>query len=326
MPERASIGMTQQIGVETTEGTSVAAGKQLQSLSFALSPTIETLRFKPMGAKFDALVSPGKDWTAVDISGIATYEELQYLLCSALVKVTPTTVLTTGKLWTIEPSNITEDVVATYTVEQGSAVRAQKAAGVIVTDFSIVFNRDSVEISGSGMGQLFTDGITLTATPTALPLVPILPNQVSVYLDTTFAGLGTTKLLRVLETEIGVGGRFGPLWPLNSALTSYGAHIETEPDATVRILVEADATGMGLLPTLRAGSTSFVRVEAIGGVIGAGTAVFKLQMDVPVKWEEISSLDDSDGVYAAEFSGRIVHDATANKNISVKLTNSQAAL
>jgi hypothetical protein len=326
MPERATIGQTQQIGVETTEGTSVAANKQLQSLSFALSPQIETQRFKPMGAKYDSLVIPGKDYSQADISGFATYEELQYLFASALVKVTPTTVLTTGKLWTFEPSNITEDVVATYTVEQGSSVRAQKAVGVLVTDFDITFTRDSVEVSGTALGQFFTDGITLTATPTALPLLPVLPSTVSVYLDTTFAGLGTTKLLRVLEAEWAVGSRFGPLWTLNGALTSYAAHIETELDATLRLLLEADSTGMGLLTNLRAGSSVFVRIEAIGNVIGAGTAVNKLTIDLPVKVEEVSSLDDSDGVYAVEYNCRIVQDATGGKNMSVKLTNAQATL
>jgi hypothetical protein len=326
MPERASVGMTQQIGVETTEGTSVAAGKQLQSLSFALSPTIETARFKPMGTKFDALVTPGKDYSQADISGQATYEELQYLLSSALKKVTPTVSGTTGQLWTIEPSNVAEDTVATYTVEQGSSVRAHKATGVIVTDFSITFNRDSVEVGGTAMGQLFSDGITLTATPTALPLVPILPSQVNVFLDPTGAALGTTKLLRVLEVEVGMGSRFGPLWPLNSALASYAAHIETEPDATLRLLMEADTAGMAQLATLRAGSTSFVRIEATGGVIGAGPATFKLTIDVPTKWEAPNSLDDQDGVYAVEWGGRIVQDATLGKNLSVKLINSQTAL
>lgn len=326
MAERATIGQTQQIGLETTEGTSVAANKQLQSLSFALSPQIETQRFKPMGAKFDSLVIPGKDYSQADISGLAVYDELQYLLCSALVKVTPTVSGTTGQLWTFEPSNTTEDTVATYTVEQGSSVRAQKATGVLVTDFNIVFNRDSIEVGGTALGQFFTDGITLTATPTALPLVPVLPTQTSVYLDTTYAGLGTTKLLRVLEAEVGLASRFGPLWVLNAALTSYAAHIETEPDATFRLLLEADAVGMGLLTTLRAGSTSYVRVEAVGGVIGAGPATYKLTIDLPVKWEEVSSLDDSDGVYAAELQGRVAHDAGAGKNFSVKLINAQTAL
>jgi hypothetical protein len=326
MPERASVGMTQQIGVETTEGTSTAANKLLQSLSFALSPQIETSRFKPMGTKFDALVTPGKDFSQADISGQATYEELQYLFSSALKKVTPTVSGTTGQLWTIEPSNVAEDTVATYTVEQGSSVRAHKATGVIVTDFSITFNRDSVEVGGTAMGQLFSDGITLTATPTALPLVPVLPSQVSVYLDPTGAALGTTKLLRVLEVEIGMGSRFGPLWPLNSALASYAAHIETEPDATLRLLMEADTAGMAQLATLRAGSTSFVRVEAIGGVIGAGPATFKLTVDTAVKFEALNSLDDQDGVYGAEWSARIVQDATWGKSISVKLINSQTAL
>lgn len=326
MSERATIGQTQQIGLETTEGTDHAANKQLQSLSFALSPQIETQRFKPMGAKYDSIVVPGKDYSQADISGLASYEELHYLFSSALVKVAPTVSGTTGQLWTIEPSNTAEDTVATYTVEQGGSVRAQQAVGVIVTDFDLTFNRDSVEIKGTALGQTFTDGITLTATPTALPLVPVLPTQVSVYLDTTGAGLGTTKLLRVLEAEWAVGSRFGPLWTLNAALPSYAAHVETEPDATLKLTQEADAAGMAVLTNLRAGTTSFVRIEAVGAVIGAGPATYKLTIDLAVKWESIDSLDDSDGVYAVTATGRIVQDATWAKSMSVKLVNSQTSL
>jgi hypothetical protein len=283
-----------------------------------------------MGTKLDTLVVPGKDWTKADLSGVATYDEIIYPLASALVDPgAPATVNTTGKAFTYNPSAVTEDTVKTFTVEQGSAVRAQKAAGLIITDLGIKWDRNanSVDLTGSGMAQQFTDGITLTASPTSIPLVPILPKDISVYVDTTGAGLGTTKLLRVLSGDFALGGRFGPLWVLNASNASYAAHVELAPDVTLKLLLEADAAGMGYLTNARAGSTVFVRVEAVSpNLIGAGPAVYSARFDFAMKVESVDSLGDQNGVYAVGFGLRGVFDSTWNKYLSFVITNSQTSL
>lgn len=327
MPERATVFQTVQIGVETVEGTLVPANKKLQAFSIALSPNLESYRFRPMGQKLDALVVPGKEWTAADLSGVATYDELIYPLSSVLcTSATVTTVLVTGKQWIFTPSAIAADAIKSFSVEQGDATRAQRVPGLVVTDFGITWNRDSVELSGTGMGQLFQDGITMTASPTAIPLVPILPTQIDVYMDPTSGALGTTKLLRVLEGELSIGSRYVPLWVLNSANTSYVARVEAVPEITFRMLVEADAAGMALLTSARAGTSQFIRVQALGGQIPGGTAVYTMKIDMAVKVEEIGSLDDQDGVYAIEWDTRLVYDATWTKYMEVTLINSTAAL
>lgn len=326
MPERTTVSQHVQIGKETTEGTSVAAGKQLQSIGIALAPVLEQQRFRPTGTKVDTLVVPGKDWTKGDITGLATYDELSYLFSSILQDVTPSTSGTTGKLWAYAPSAVTEDTVATYTVEQGSATRAQKAVGMILTDLGLKWSRDTVDVSGTMMGQLFTDGVTLTASPTSIALVPVLGNQISVFADPTAAALGTTKLLRVLSGELAIGGRFGALWVLNAANGSYPAHVELAPDITFKLLLEADAAGMGYLVNARAGSSVFIRVEAVGPVIGAGPATDKLTVDLACKVESIDSLADDSGVYAVGYTFRIVFDATWTFFMKVNLINALAAL
>lgn len=327
MPERTSLSAGVQVGVETTPGTGVTGSKKLQSLSFALTPQIETNRFRPMGTKVDTLVTPAKDWTQVDMTGQPTYDEIIYAMAMSLVTPgAPSTVLTTGKLWTFEPNALGADTLTTLTIEQGDGVRAQKATGAILTDFGINISRDNAELSGSGIARQFTDAITMTASPTAIPLVPILPKDFSVYIDTTAAGLGTTKMLRLFEAELSVGGRVGPVWPLNAANASFDATVETEPDFTLRLLMEADAAGMAYLSSIRAGTTVFPRVEAVGGVIGAGTAVYKYTQDCAIKFEELSNLDDTDGIYTVEWSGRLVYDATWAKFLSIKVVNSTSAL
>jgi hypothetical protein len=327
MPERSSLLQGVQVGVETTPGTGVAANKFLQSLGFMLKPELEMQRFRPAGSKVDTLVTLGKDYASGDVTGRGTYDEIVYPLSSVLcTSAAVTTTGTTGKLWAFTPVWNAEDSQKTFTIEQGGAVRAHKVTGAILTDFGININRDTVDLSGTVLAQAFADGITLTATPTAIPLIPILPSQTSVYIDATGAGLGTTKYLRLFEAELQIASRYGAVWPLNAALTSYAATVETEPDFTLRLLLEADSTGMAMLTTARAGTTMFVRVEAVGGVIGAGPATYKYTQDCACKIESIDNLDDTDGVFTLEITTRLVFDATWAKFLTIAVINSTAAL
>jgi hypothetical protein len=156
----------------------------------------------------------------------------------------------------------TEDVVKTFTIEQGSANRAQKFSFGQMTEITMTGNRDKVDVAGSFQGQAFTDGITLSAGTTAVPQIPILPKHVDVWMDDTSVGLGTTKMTRVLNWEWGLKNRFMPLWVVNSANPSYVASMEAPIDAGFKVKMEADAQGMGLLTTARAGAKKFVRLKA----------------------------------------------------------------
>jgi hypothetical protein len=327
MPERSSLLQGVQIGVETVPGTGVAASKFLQSLGFMLKPEIETQRFQPAGSKVDTLVTPSKDYASASLVGQGTYDEIVYALSSILcTSATVTTTGTTGKLWTFTPLWNAEDTPKTFTIEQGGAIRAQKVTGAIITDFGVKVSRDVTDLSGTILAQAFADGITLTAAPTAVPLVPILPKHFSVCIDTTGAALGTTKMLRLFESELKIGNRYGAVWPLNSALASYAATVETKSDWTLRLLLEADAAGMALLTTMRAGSTAFVRTEAVGDVIGAGPATCKYTQDTAIKFESIDKLDDTNGIYTLEITGRLVYDAVWAKFLQIAVINSTAAL
>ncbi len=329
MPERSALTQTTQVGVETTPGTAVAASKLLQSLGFNASPQPEVDVFRPAGNKFPTVSALGRDWTSFSVEGQPTYGELIYPLSSVLTAGVVTTPDATNspalRQWTFLPSSLNEDAPKTFTFEQGSSVRAHRAAYGIFTEFTMSFSRESIELGGSVMARALQDGITLTANPTAIPLVPILPSQLSVYLDATSGGLGTTKLLRVLSGVLSITNRYGPLWVVDEAQVSYVTHIELEPVVNLALMVEADAQGMGLLGDLRAGTTRFVRLEANGPVSGA-TLRQRLRVDVAVKVTEPDDFSDEDGVYAIEFTSRSFHDAGWSRALQVELRNETAAL
>jgi hypothetical protein len=117
------------------------------------------------------------------------------------------------------------------------------------------------------LGQLLSDGISLTPSPTTIALAPIVGKHVNVYLDSTSAGIGNTLLTRVLSLDYSLGGMYGPFWTLNRSNPSYAAHVDLAPKATVKLKLEADANGMALLGYLQQGTTYYLRVNAQGRII-----------------------------------------------------------
>lgn len=327
MAERAAILQAVQLGVETTPGTAVAANRKLLATSFV--PTIEASiqHFRPAGGKFATVQALGKESVSASIEGQGVYTDPVYLLASLLNYAAPAQqAATTAYKWTFSPAQAQADAIKTFTVEYGGAVRASRFAYGVVNEFNLDFDRDEVTVGGSMFGQQLDDGITLTATPTEIELVPILPKEIDVFIDTTSGALGTTKMLRAFSGSFSVGNRYGQVWPLNSALGSYDAHVELEPEATLTLMLEADAAGMALLTALRAGTKLFVRVKATSGQL-AGTAIpYSFQLDFCGTVESPEPFEDMDGVYAWGLTLRATYDSGWAKAFQVEIINKLTGL
>jgi hypothetical protein len=303
MAERSSLTQAIQIGVETVPGTGVVATKRLSALGITPSISVSNKTFRPTGSKFNAISALGKEWTQSAIAGEATYTELIYAFSSIIGNGNVANVANVYT-WGFSPNPYSSDVVSTFTVEHGSSVRADKFSYGIFTEFTMTFTRESITLGGSMMGRALADNIVMSnvANVTAVPLVPILSTQVTVYLDNEGGAFGTTKLTRLLSGEWSMGSRFSPLWIIDAANPSFVAHVETAPDAHINLTLEADAQGMGLLQNLRAGDVHLLRIEAIGANIAGGATPFRLTIDQKVEITDTGGFSDAAGVYAVEFS------------------------
>ncbi|MCE7982542.1 MAG: hypothetical protein DYG89_15230 [Caldilinea sp. CFX5] len=326
MPERASISQVVQIGVEVTPGTAVAANRKLNATQ--ISPSIQTAvkMYRPLGGKFATVGAQGKEWTQAGVEGQMVYTDIVYPLSSILNYAAPVQQgVTAAYKWTFTPSQSAEDTAKTYSVEVGSAVRAHEMVYGIFDSWGYALSRDEIKVKGSMIGQRLIDGITLTASPTEIALQPVLPTEVSVYLDATAAGLGTTKLLRVFGYDYEIASKVGPVWAIDAAQTSWAAHVELEPKAQFKLLLAADAVGMGLLTQLRAGTKRFIQVKAVGPVIAAPhTWLFQHSLCGIVTG--VSEFKDQDGVYAIEWTFDQVHDATWGKSTEIQVNNTLTTL
>jgi hypothetical protein len=335
VPERSSISQVSQIGVEAlnASGTSVAANKRLQSISIEPSPTSEIDQFRPQGQKYSAVASLSKEWVEADLSGRPDFNEIIYPLASVLTNPVATNIMdgavnTGATRWVFSPNTTVDDNPRTLTVESGSSVRASRFTYGIVNELGLSVSRGGVELSGSLMGRALVDGIALTAAPTLLPLMPMVATQFDVFVDNTSAGLGVTKLGRLLSFDWSIGDRWGPLWVIDSANQNWIGHLETEPSLTFGATVEADAAGMALLTSLRDSSTKFLRIRAVGPQIYAGAlpTSYSFTIDMAVKIVDTGGFSDSDGVYAIEWNWAGYHDAAWNKALSVEVVNKVVAL
>jgi hypothetical protein len=329
MADRATVFQGVQLGPEVTPGTNVAASKKLGSLSIEPSIDAEVEMFRPMGTKFPTLSSLGKEMTKAKLSGQLTYSEIIYVLASLLKDVTPTRLIASTGLaysWVFAPAGSAADTVKTYTVEQGDAVRAQKFNYGLIDSAKFNFSRKEAKLDGSMIGRALTDGITMTASPTSIALKPILPAHVSLYLADTQAGLtGATALARAISASWSLDSRFGPIWALNRANSSWITHVETEPKLNCTLKVEADVEGMGLLATMRTGATKWFRIEAVGETIET-TNTYKLQIDTAVKVGKPSDYSDEDGIYAIEWALNGIYDGTWGKATEITVVNEIATL
>lgn len=327
MAERASVFQQVQIGVETTSGASVAASKLLQSMDIIPTASVNVDVYRPQGNKFPTVAVAGQDMVSARITGKPTYSELIYPFSSLFGAATITGPNGDGAYTHVyNPASAGPDAFKSYTVERGSSVGAEKFTFGLFAGFGMTFNRQTADLTGALIGQAMTTGITMTATPTAIPLIPISPKDISVYADTASAGLGTTKLTRVLNGNFAFGqNKYNPLWVVDQAQTSFVSVVENTPAATFSVLLEADSTGMGFLANVRAGDTRFVRIQGTGPLI-SGATNYKLQIDMAAKFGTPREFTDTNGVYAIEYPWNLVHDGIWGKALVVTLTNAQSGL
>jgi hypothetical protein len=431
--ERSEVFEVSQWGVESTSapGTAVPALNRLEAVGVKLSPTIESDRYRPFGNKYDTLMIPGKDWTAAEISGRLDYNNVIYPLSSVVASPTISTVGTNGRRHAFTSNSTLPDTQQPFTIESGSFVRAQRATGVVLSDFGLAFRRGSIEVSGSGIGRRFTDGTymtgdavysvtidptvsggtftltysaqttaaidfdatatevqaalvalsnigpgdirvtggpgnvdpfivtftgslgegpqTLTGTFTGLTAapgtsavasvqtgvalsvkeaLPVIPGNVNIYADDTFAGIGTTKLTRVFEADFNIASRINPMWVLDSTQTSFAATVENAPDVTMRLKVAANGQGMAFLETLRASETVYLRIEVEGPAMPTPDTAenYLFVLDMAGKIESPDSFDAMDGAMSVDWTFRAVDDADFGGAFSIAVQNLVTAL
>jgi hypothetical protein len=335
MAERSTISQAVQIGVESTPGTPVAAPRRLGSIGVELGIQANITTRRPIGQKYANLAVLGKEWAEGDVSGSPFYTELPYLFASIFSNPTVTPVPLTGgdpsgaTRWVFGTSNFDADAPRTFTIEQGDSVRAHRSSYGLLTDLSMSWSREDMEFDGTMLARRIEDGIALTPNAIMLPQVPVRPSELSVYLDTDAAQIGTSKLTRAISGEVGIGSRFTPVWVVDAAQNSFVNHVESEPEVTFSLVQQANAEGMTNLERMRSGGTAFLRLEAVGPKIaenGANDIFHRMIIDVAGQITEPNNFGDEDGVYGVEWGFGAVFSPEAGFAVRAEVITTTTAL
>lgn len=326
MAKQDSVNVASFIGKETTEGTAVAASKQLQSTSLMVAPEVEVNMFRANGSEYDTVAQKGKEWSSVAVDGTFNFVDIVYLL-SGLVKggITPSADGTNGKVWAFTPS----DTIDTFTVDYGDSVEAERAAGVFFDSLQININRSSTTVSGTGIGRILTYAATLEVGPTLLAQQVLDPSAWKVKFADTQAGLaGASENCQVYEANLNISGRWGVHWPLCSTNTSHAGRVKKVPTIELGLSITNESVGRGFITTnLRGNTGKYIRLENTGAVIaGAMASAYKVVIEFFGFVSSAPKPQDFDGLVVLPFTfkGAKVSDlATA---YSITVTNATAAL
>lgn len=324
MAEKATIFQTIQIGVEATPGTAVPANRKLTSVSMVPQVGLESDKFRAMGNKYPSFTTPNKEWSTIDIDGKPTYNEIVYLLASLLHYTAPTQQGSTAAYkWAFGSNTNAADVGKTFTIEQGDASSAWRVSGVQVSSLTLNFSRNGITVSGAGIGEaLETEGVTMTANPTSLAPVPMLPAQMKFYAADTQAGLSSAiALTRSFSLDWSLTDKFGLAWPVGQDPVT----VEGEPRCSGKLTLATDTYGMGFIANMRNATTKWFRVKLEGGVI-ASTYKHTFQLDFPAQVDAVGKMTDKDSVYVAEFGLLPIHDATWGKAMAIEVITNLSTL
>jgi hypothetical protein len=323
-----------EIGVEAVPGTAVASTVKLQSLMVELDSDIQFDRIAPSGNLWDTIAAPRQEYATGSLSGYPSYPELAYVFSNALgaaITTTPSGAVL-ARRWKWKPSSSVPWTPKTWTIRRGVANNsAEMAAYALLTGVGMSFSATAQpEISGDLFARALDYAASVGATGLVVPtLVPILPKQVCVYADPTFAAIGTTRLTRDFVAGFEIGGLNGPFWPLDCTIDSFGGHVPLKPDtATAMLQMGNDAQGREPVAAMRSGDTRFVRIEATGPVIDAGPPAFphRLRIDMALKVVDAPTRGDSDGLSTLEWSFGLFDDPAFGGAIEITLDTNVSTL
>lgn len=328
MADRLTIFQAPQIGVETTPGTAVPATRRFTAAQIQLMFDGAFKTFAPNGHKTNTRVTLRKEHTKGTLSGPLDYNEVTYWFASMFGNKVTTTLASTASQHTFSFNDASSDTIPYFTIEQGSALRAQRAARAQLTGIGLNFDRgaDNAELTGDIIATQLQDGSVYTTTGvTALAEAEWLPNHLAVYIDPTLASIGGTKLTRVFKADVRIGGKVEPVFTLDPANPSYATSAEKFPTFELDLTVEADAAGMAALTQARAADlTQYVRLRSTGGPAN-GVDAYSCTIDLACKISEIGGFTDEQGIYTVPLKYTVVSDPSGFSHL-VTLVNTVATL
>lgn len=226
-------------------------------------------------------------------------------------------------------------IAALASIEPGEIV----VGGGPISSTPATFTYTGPYFAGKNVAQLTIDSSSLvgggsytvtTTTPGAdavidIPPAPAGATIADVYLDSSWAALGTNQLLHALTSELQIGDRLSRVRPLNKSKSSDTVIDIAKQEHTLGLTLGINAVERARLAKIRANTKEFARVQWTGDLIG-GSNYYTLRTDVCLLWQNPGDPEEEQGALARMWTGQIAIDQTSKQALAIRVINTQSTL
>jgi hypothetical protein len=312
MAARAFVFEKPTLGIEATVGGTVSARRTLLSLTGEAQPNTPIMPVEASGFVAPVDVTSGKEWADFDFSAPLSFNDVLFMLAgyAGVPYISPDVTYAQVEHWLFRPKGFNPDTFQSYLLEEGSTGGAQSCPGMFFNSFDLSFDEKKADVKGKGFAQLMTDGITLGTGAVNVPLLPASPDQVNVYVASTYAGLSAGKLTDCLSSSVKMADRQGQIMTLDSATHTWGNTVQKKGASTGQIVVLQDTASNAYMAQLRSKGLGYCRVEALGPVIpGGGALPYRFAVTFPFKFTK-SARSAVQDAYAGTYDMQMLYDPT----------------
>lgn len=326
MAVRATVNQVVQVGVESVRGTSVAANKLIEAFLWTFGSKPTTKQFTATGRKHPGASEVLFEQSGGKISGQGCYQSLVYPFSSLWGAATIALhgASTTANDWAWTPALSGAYSPKTLTLQNGDANDAEQYAYALFTGLGYSFTRkQEVAVKGDWISQTFTDGATLTASPTAITQYPQTGAHANLYLDAASGSIGGTLITSdVLAFDFAASNVYGPYYPVNRSNASFTSHLDLMPKYEIKIKFAASSTVFGYKTTyLNTGARAYLRCDLQGPTIDVPNSVkTEMKHDLCLFMTDWQDLSDVDGAYAIDTTWVVAEDTAWGSGQSQQLT------
>lgn len=325
-----------QIGRETTKGTVVATTNRLISRELIVTP-VEPV-FQPQVQLGILLENPTSDVVAlrsaeIKMGGDLTFEQILYPLNMAMKGLTSASAASGAQVWVFDPSYTADPGLNSFTIERrlsdGTTNCDEEIAYCMATEFGIAGAiGQNATFDATLFGRPVDTAGTLT-TAIGIPAVNFIPTSLfKVYVDDTFASIGTTQLSASIydfgfkfrsqaQPKFYVDGRTDKSFTAHG-LKRAGFDLEMGAEWTAAISSErAKAASRAI---------RYVRLKALGAAISS--SFYTLTIDLACRYEKglFDKETEREGNDALKLKLIGAYDSAAPLATKVTVINSLATL
>ena len=331
MAPRSMVSQAFYLQKETTPGTAATdAMRRYHGLRFRPGWEVETQEFRAEGYKVNTASQVTSERGVHAVEAHQDFNAFLPLLASVLNYDGVTLVGTTsGHEHTFSLTADGEDDLTTFTGIYGDSTQAIQVVHMLFNSLGMSLERGSVNLTTSAFSKTPTTGATLPSSgvteveAASMPLV-----NFDIFIDDTWAALGTTQARAVYAFDFNMGDKRSPSSAIDSTVGSFATAIENEDvEHGGNIRVGFDSEALALMTAFENGAQKFVRVSCTGPEIESGVNYeFELDMAVRVvRPGEISAAPNTP-VVSLPFDYLLMPDATSGNTLTARLVNDVATL